>query len=67
MSDFPVKSVGINFIASLGPDYAKFMLEYGIQHDYNIIAWLIASKTSSRINIESGIAVKRRMSEEVVL
>lgn len=39
------------------------MLEYGIQHDYNIIAWLIASKTSSRINIESGIAVKRRMSE----
>ena len=31
MSDFPVKSVGINFIASLGPDYAKFILEYGIQ------------------------------------
>ena len=51
MSGFPVKSVGINFIASLGLDYAKFILEYGIQHDYNIIAWLIASKTSSKINI----------------
>ena len=51
MSGFPVKSVGINFIASLGLDYVKFILEYGIQHDYNIITWLIASKTSSKINI----------------
>lgn len=51
MSDFLVNSVGVNFIASLGPDYAKFISEYGIQYDCNITAWLIASKTSSKINI----------------
>lgn len=44
MSGFLVHSVGVNFIASLGPDYAKFISKYGIQYDYNIIAWLIARK-----------------------
>lgn len=51
MSDSLVHSVGVNFTASLGPYYAKFVSEYGIQYDYNIIARLIASKTSSKINI----------------
>lgn len=51
MSDFLVNLVGVNFIASLGPDYAKFISEDRIRYDYNIIAWLIASKTSSKINI----------------
>lgn len=51
MSDFLVNSVGVNFIASLGPDYAKLISEYGIKYDYNIIAWLTASKTYSKINI----------------
>lgn len=59
--------MGVNFIASLGPDYAKFISEYGIQYEYNIITQLIESKTSSKINIWSGIAVKSRMHEEVLL
>lgn len=51
MSYFLVNSVGVNFIAFLGSYYAKFISEYGIQYDYNIIAWLIASKTAFKINI----------------
>lgn len=43
--------MGVNFIASLGLDYAKFISEYGVQYEYNIITQLIASKTSSKINI----------------
>lgn len=52
MSDFLLNSVGVKFIASLSSDYTKFISEYGIQYDYHIITWLIACKTSSKINIK---------------